>query len=130
MKLPLTPKAGIRPHPSNWTKEPEKAETHCLYCRQAIPDHKPNCVCLKRTVVVEMKIRYVVEVPQCWDEDFINFHRGESSYCLGNDIQQLTEEEKRIPNICTICHRAEVHYLREATEQDHKDLHFKASTDD
>ena len=44
MNLPISPTAGLRPHPSNWTKEPEKANTHCLYCRQPVPNHAPDCI--------------------------------------------------------------------------------------
>jgi len=126
MNLPTSAKAGYRPHPSNGPNR----ETHCSYCHGLLGQHKDDCVCLKRTVVVEMTIRYVIKVPRTWDEEFINFHRNDSSFCLGNDIHQLEEEATREPNLCNICQRAEVRYLREATEQDHEDMAFKPSIED
>jgi queuine/archaeosine tRNA-ribosyltransferase len=71
---------------------------------------------------MEIKIRYVAVVPQSSSEDDINFHRNEGSFCLNNDINQIHEESNQENGICHICNRAETTYLREATEDDHKEL--------
>ena len=130
MLMPVGPKAGLRSHPSNWTKEPEKAETHCFYCRQAVPNHSAECTVPQRTVVVEMTIQYVISVPANWDKDTIEFHRNDSSFCSSNDIKQIHEESTRFPNMCTTCRRVDVTYLREATEKDHEDLYFQPKNED
>src|SRR5208283_2580480 len=131
MDLPTSVTAGKRNHPSNWTDEPEKRETHCFYCREPLDadTHKPDCVCVKRTVVLEMKIKYVVEVPRSWDVDMINFHRNESSFCSNNDIDTIVRQLKQHKNRC-ICFRSETSFVREATEQDHDEMAFTPSIED
>lgn len=124
MKLPTTKTAGLRPHPSNWTREPEKANTHCLYCKQPVPNHTKDCVVPLRTVVVELTIQMVVTMPQCFDERMINFSMNESSQCASRYIDQLKEESDQEEGICHICSRKEMKYLREATEEDHQNLSF------
>ena len=43
---------------------------------------------------------------------------------MSHYVDQLYEEVNREENICNICSRSEMKYLREATEQDHEDLAF------
>ena len=124
MNLPISSTAGLRPHPSNWTKEPEKANTHCLYCRQPVPNHAPDCIVPDRTVVVELKIRMVVRMPRSFDVDSINFAMNGSSACSQRYIDQLYREGNQKENICTVCHRMDMEYLREATQKDHENLHY------
>ena len=130
MNLPTTQEDGIRPHPSNWTKNPEQAETHCFYCREPVPEHKPDCVCMRRTIVVKFEAQMVITVPQSWSEEDIKFHFGGSSHCLSNELDQLHEEANRIEGICQICSRSKVTYLREATAEDHEALFWKNTTQD
>jgi len=130
MILPVSMKAGLRPHPSNWTNEPEKAETHCLYCRMPVPNHSAECTIPRRTVVLEMKIKFVATVPANWDKEMIEFHRNDSSYCSSNDIRQIYEESEKDPDICATCQRTSVTFVREASEQDHEDLHYSKELDD
>lgn len=124
MDLPILKDDGLRPHPSNWTSEPEKANTHCLYCKQPVPDHSAECVVPQRTVVVEFTTRMVVKMPRCFTEDNIDFSMNDSSACASRYVNQLYAESNSEENICKICHRTKMKYLREATEQDHKELHF------
>lgn len=94
----------------------------CFYCGMPKGKHKDDCVCRQRTVVVEMTIRYVSEVPADWDVHMIEFHKNESSFCLGNDIEQLHQEKNARYGYCNICQRAEVKFIREATADDHEEL--------
>lgn len=130
MIIPVSPKAGIRNHPNNWTKEPEKAQTHCLYCRQPVPDHSPECTVPQRTVVLEMRIKFVASIPANWDQSMIEFHRNDSSYCSSNDIEQIYKESIQTPGICTTCRRSEVLFLREATEEDHENFYYVPRNED
>jgi hypothetical protein len=130
MKLPVSPTAGLRPHPSNWQNEPEKANTHCLYCKQPVPNHTEECVVPQRTVVVEFKTWMVVTMPQCFDEDLINFQLNESSACSSRYVNQLYEEANQEEGICHTCFRTEMKFLREATEEDHKKLSFIPKNED
>ena len=124
MKLPVSATAGLRPHPSNWTKEPEKANTHCLYCKQPVPNHAEDCIVPDRTVVVELKIRMVVRMPQSFDVDSINFAMNGSSACSQRYIDQLYKEGHQEENLCSVCHRMEMEYMREATQEDHEQYHY------
>ncbi|MGB8834072.1 MAG: hypothetical protein WCC95_18120 [Candidatus Sulfotelmatobacter sp.] len=130
MKLPTSPTAGIRNHPSNWTKEPEKANTHCLYCKQPATNHAADCHVPLRTVVVEFKTKMVIRMPQTWDENMVNFTMNESSACMSRYVDQLYEETHEKENLCQICFRSEMKYLREATAEDHAELHYIDKVED
>lgn len=130
MILPIKPTAGLRPDPSNWAKEPEKATTTCFYCHHLVPDHAEDCVCRERTVVLEFRIKFVACVPASWDQAMIEFHRNESSYCSSNDIRQLYEESEQDPGRCTTCQRSEVLFIREATIKDHQNMHWMGKQSD
>lgn len=121
MKLPITDD-GIRPAGS-----PDK----CFYCQSPKGQHTAECVCVQRTVVIEMKIRLVVDVPEDWTVDNIEFKYNGSSHCLSNVFDQIAGELEYLDNkeegICHICHRAEAHYVREATALDHEELAYEVA---
>ena len=95
----------------------------CFYCDHAVgADHAPDCVVLQRTVVLEMKVRYVASVPRYWSKDDIEFHRNDGSFCLSNDLAQLCKEDET----GCLCDRAEVAFVREATKEDHHLLNWEA----
>jgi hypothetical protein len=131
MNVPTSPTRGKRNHPSNWTKHPERAETHCFYCHEPLGEdtHKPDCVVVTRTVVLEMKIQYVVEVPRDWDEEMIRFHRNDSSFCSNNDVRTINKQLDEHEHTC-VCFRSETRFVREATEEDHESMAFSPDTDD
>lgn len=92
----------------------------CMYCRQ--PKgllHKEDCVIRKRTVVINATFQYVIEVPEDWDSSMIEFHRGESSLCVGYSVlQELNAlQERRGENNC-LCSIVTCDYEREATKED------------
>lgn len=82
---------------------------------------------------MELRIRYVTEVPRSWDVDAIEFSRNESSRCADSDVQQIAEElglfedEPDESRVCA-CSRSASTYLREATEEDHRDLGYLGGT--
>jgi hypothetical protein len=115
MIIPTDPKDGLRPHHKNG---PNRL-THCFYCHELLGHHKPDCVTQRRTVKIELKTWLVISVPQSWTEDDINFYLNNSSHCIGNEIEQLAEENQRVPGECCSCHRTESKYLGEATAEDH-----------
>ena len=124
MDIHISKTAGLRPHPSNWTREPDKANTHCLYCKQPVPQHTDECVVPRRTVVVELTTRMVISMPRCYDQDDIEFSMNESSACKSRYIDQLYAESNSEENICKICARTDMKYLREASAEDHAMLHY------
>jgi hypothetical protein len=108
------------------------APDRCLYCGKPHPEHTDECVCRCRTVVMELRIRYVTEVPRSWGEHDIEFSRNESSRCADNDLAQIAkelhlfDEERDGPWPCA-CRRSESHYLREATRNDHLEMGYLGS---
>jgi hypothetical protein len=121
MDIETPSRAGYRPHPSNG---PDR-ETHCFYCRSLLGEHKPDCVCVKRTVVIEMKAKMVLSVPRSWTEDDILFHLNESSHCASNEIRQLYEESIAEENVCNVCSRTEFSFVQEASLQDHENMSWR-----
>lgn len=94
MQLPIT-NDGVR----------KDTLDHYLYCRAYTPEgeeHASDCVLRKRTVVLEMRVRYVAEVPADWTQDDILFHRNDGSFCLDNDLDQIAGETsvKGAPCLC------------------------------
>jgi hypothetical protein len=99
------------------------AVDHCLYCKAPLGTHKVDCVCLQRTVVLEMTVRYIGTVPRSWEESQILFSRNEGTRCKSNDIDQIAAESAA--GACP-CMRAEIKLIREATEDDHEELGYNA----
>ena len=121
INVKVHPKAGIRNHSSNWPNAPEKADTHCLYCKQPVPNHKEDCVVIERVVILKYTVTYAQQVPRSWTEDDINFKYQGSSNCTGhNELSFLYEKilEKEPEGFCNLCQRTHVEYVREASEED------------
>jgi len=66
-----------------------------------------------RTVVLRMVTEVVVEVPENWDVDMVEFKHNGSSWCASNILSNLE-------SIDCICPFTRFEYLREATEEDDK----------
>lgn len=72
-------------------------------------------------VVLELTTRYIVSVPADWEQQMIEFHRGESSFCIGNDIHSLSRELDKQDDFGLLkcgCSTTEIKYLREPTDED------------
>lgn len=98
---------------------------YCLDCKERLgAPHKPQCVNYKKTVIIEVTIPLLVKIPVSWNKEQIEFHYGESSHCLDNLIDEITELTSRTSNcLCIISRLTEnggVSFVRDATEEDHK----------
>ena len=92
----------------------------CFYCQIDLGEqHKAACVLRRRTVVCKVKIDIVLEYPESWSENDINFHLNESSSCSDNIAQKIIELSDCVASGC-LCGHLEAEYLREATEEDEK----------
>ena len=99
-------KYGVRP-----AGKPDE----CFYCEAKVGEqHKPNCVIREKTIVTRMTIDFVDSVPESWDEDLIDFHYNDSSWCATNVLHRLEERS----NFHCLCDVASFEYLRDATEED------------
>ncbi len=107
----------------------------CFYCREKLgAEHAHTCVHRTKTVLVEIVVKVVREVPEHWDERFINFRYNESSWCSDNDIEEIAklyEHYMKVretalvadgalldSNIDCFCGRVHVNYVQEATAED------------
>ena len=101
---------------------PARHDGTCFYCRVPMGgEHEKGCVIRQRTVTVEMTIRFPISVPEDWDEEAINFHRNESTWCASNVIPELEREAKR-QNGC-LCQDVDFRYLGESIVAVEKMLH-------
>lgn len=105
----VTKENGIRP---------AGVQDKCFYCNQPLSqEHTYECLCKKRTVLIEAKILLVREEPISWDTEQIEFHLNEGSWCQGNLIQELLKIE--VQKGC-LCGSVKFSMIREATEEDEK----------
>lgn len=119
MKHPETHKVTLENGP-----RPAGRPDYCFYCNEPIGnDHRPDCVCRKRTIVLELKTEVVIDVPEHWHESMIDFYYNESSHCTDNLLQllvkrySLTGDGEPGPYPCS-CGNSECRYVGEASEQD------------
>lgn len=110
----------------NWIVEdsdarPAGAPGECFYCRQPVGhEHKKGCVVRTRTVVMEVTITLVREVPEDWDTELIEFTWNEGSWCASNivdDLAKIAENDDRC-----LCGQFAARYVREATSEDEIEL--------
>jgi hypothetical protein len=78
----------------------------------------------QRTVVCEVTIKVVRTVPENWDQEMVEFHMNESSWCFDNIVDELdlAADKVRIKRAedgcCLLCSLATGRYLGEATADD------------
>lgn len=53
-----------------------------------------------KTVLIKATISYNIEVPIEWDNDMIEFHRNESSWCASSMIEELTKLDTKKDCLC------------------------------
>ena len=96
---------------------PAGKPNECFYCHAKVgEEHKEDCVIRCRTVNVDFTIHTVMCVPECWDENDINFKFNESSWCVSNLIKDIVRREEDFDK-CP-CFITEAKYIGEATEED------------
>lgn len=111
---------------------PAGKPAQCFYCKAPLgSQHIPKCNIRQRTVVIELRMDLVVDVPEDWDNDQIKFFfNGEGSNCQSNLLDNITDLRERMdqapPDVgrhC-FCGIIDTQYVREATTEDEDDQHF------
>jgi hypothetical protein len=73
----------------------------CFYCKSKVGElHKKDCVIVTKIVKVKYTFEIEICVPHSWDQDQINFHRNESSWCASNAIDDLVEFDNKVGCLC------------------------------
>lgn len=111
---------GIRP-----AGKPDR----CFYCDAPLGrDHSDGCVIRSRTVVVRFHVDLVVDVPEDWDAEMINFRYNESSWCADNLAEDLSATVNRLDDKggC-LCQFVEAEFVREATDEDETAQHLRVN---
>ncbi|MFI2856891.1 hypothetical protein ACH6EH_07095 [Paenibacillus sp. JSM ZJ436] len=86
----------------------------CFYCNSMIGElHKTECVIRIKTAVMDFTIRMVVDVPEFWKPEDIEFRYNEGSWCADNLIDMIKKEE----GDC-LCSHVQAEYVRDATIED------------
>lgn len=57
----------------------------------------------KQTKTIQWTINLPMDFPSDWDEDMIEFHLNESSWCCSNLINELKKYDEENGCICGIC---------------------------
>ena len=99
----------------------------CFYCKEKVGQHhREFCVLRTRTVVVKATYEILVQVPQGWNAEDIEFHYTGSSSCANNLLNLLDEQAERLNNDggC-MCGFQDVVLLREATIVDHGTFRYQ-----
>ena len=103
----------------------------CHYCHQAIEGgHRFDCVCLRRSVVIQMTVEYVVSEVRAANPAGIEFHRNDGSWCAANDFKSLVEASSPPNSGHCGCGQARFKFIREATQEDHNKMLVCISEDD
>ncbi len=106
---------------NNWIVDkfsirPFGKQDECFYCHSKIgTEHKKDCVIRERIIKLRMTTDIVIDVPEFWDEEQINFHFNESSCCVSNILDKLEERDE---NHRCLCDCTSFEYIGEATEED------------
>ena len=76
----------------------------CFYCHQKIGDeHKEDCVCFQRIVMIEARITMPRVIPASWTADSIEFQLNNGSWCADNivdDLNKLREKNEVAGCLC------------------------------
>jgi hypothetical protein len=106
---------------TNWTVgeysvRPAGKPNECFYCGVKVGEqHKEGCTIRSRTVNLDVTIHMVMDVPEDWSEEQINFHYNMGSWCASNLLSYL---EIREENERCLCNITDVKYAGEAAEED------------
>jgi len=93
---------------------------HCFYCGQRIGEnHKEGCAIREKTVVLDCTIRIVMDVPEFWDVDQIEFHYNDGSWCADNLLNFIQNRNSNTGRC--LCDCTTVKYVRDATNDDEDD---------
>jgi hypothetical protein len=98
---------------------PAGAPDRCFYCSEPTGSpHKLDCVCRRRTVIIEYRIEMAIEVPESWTPDKIEFARGDGgSWCANNALDDIANFGEKQGCLCG--HLRGI-FMREATGDEDK----------
>lgn len=100
-----------------YSVRPAGKQDECFYCHAKVGEqHKENCVIRSRTVNVDFTIHMVIDVPESWDEEQINFHYNDGSWCASNLLSMLKYRDE-VTDHC-LCGIVDAKYMGESTEED------------
>lgn len=86
----------------------------CGYCTSRIgEEHKKGCVCRKKNINVKIHINMVMDVPEDWDKEQIDFHYNKGTWCSSNIIEELESLDKKIGCLCQFI---KVEYINDIKE--------------
>lgn len=57
----------------------------------------------RQTKTIQWTINLPMDFPSDWDDDMIEFHLNESSWCCSNFISELEKYDEKNGCICGIC---------------------------
>lgn len=73
----------------------------CFYCQSKVGEpHQSDCVIIVKTVRMKYIFEVEVVVPHAWDAAMCEFHRGESSWCADNAIDELEATREKAGCLC------------------------------
>lgn len=105
----------------NWivtqnSTRPNGEPDRCFYCGRMIgEEHKTDCVIRSKTVVVDFTFKTVLAVPEYWNEEQINYHYNDGTWCADNILYDLLERASDVDCSCRIC---ETKYVKDANRED------------
>lgn len=84
---------------------PASYKEACFRCGQPVgSEHKPDCVMIRKKVLVRMTVEYEVSIPNHWTKEDFEFHRNEGTWCAGNVIEELHEFAGESECLCNCTH--------------------------
>lgn len=95
-------------------ERPAGTAGRCFYCQREVgAKHDPACVLIKRRVRIRMTVEYEVDVPACWTDEDIEFHRNDGTWCANNALTELDALFGSEDGPC-LCVAAKFAYVAEA----------------
>jgi hypothetical protein len=77
----------------------------CFYCHQKVGQpHGPECVVVHKKVRVRVTMEIEMEVPASWDDDAIEFHYNDGTWCANNIVGLIQDYlDSHDEDICVLC---------------------------
>ncbi|PYE51536.1 hypothetical protein HUB98_05895 [Paenibacillus barcinonensis] len=99
---------------TEYAARPAGKPDRCFYCHSLIGEsHTSECVIRSRTVVMDFTVRMVINVPEHWKDEDIEFRYNKGSWCADNLIEMIVRGEGGC-----LCPHVEATFIREATPED------------
>lgn len=106
-------------------------ETQCFYCDGNLGEpHEDDCVCREKTVIVDVTIQMMIDVPSSWDKEHIEWHYNEYTCTVNNWSMIQDHIDTHAGCWCGKTEREDhlrISYVRDATPRD-EELFSERST--